>query len=316
MTSLVTRDSRLRRTVRSVPVVGDLLRSALISYHRQRTELVDAYVDFKDRLLPTARDTTAVTVGSSLAEKSRRLLLVPYRDERVDLPPPLVAGAHRFDVVDDLVEFTSLPSESVHALIARRIDNFRTEWLQLPVALREDRWFYLSSRMYLFGNAVHFHEAPAVIDDIAAVLPPGGRVLDFGGGTGNLALALAARGFRVDYRELSALQKEFARFRTQRHHLQNRLEILDSWAELPSDTYDAVCAFDVFEHLPDLTQVVDEVALALIDGGLLIGTPSFGQGLSNPMHHEDPGLDSLLADRGLLLDRTTREFRVWVKRRP
>jgi SAM-dependent methyltransferase len=310
---LVSRGSRLRRKVRSVPIVGELLQSALISYHRKRAEVVDACVDFKDRRLPMARDTTAVAVGSSLSERARRLLLFPYRNERVDLPPPLLVGERRFDVVADLREFTALQPASVHALIARRIENFRTEWLQLPAPLRDDRWFYLSSRMYLFANAVHFHEAPEVIDEIAALLPPGGHVLDFGGGTGNLALALAAHGFRVDYRELSALQKEFARFRVHRYGLQERVEILDSWSELPPKEYDAVCAFDVLEHLPDLAHVVEKLAPSLAEGGVLIDTPSFGAGPSNPMHYEDPGLGSLLANHGLVLDRTSPAFRVWAK---
>jgi SAM-dependent methyltransferase len=242
-------------------------------------------------------------------------LLSPYRGERVDLPAPLVVGEHRFDVAADLVEYTSLPPEIARELLSRRIENFRTEWLQAPGNLRDDHWFYLSSRMYLFANAVHFHDASEAIDELATLLPPGGRVLDFGGGTGNLALALAARGFHVDYRELSALQKDFTRFRVQRHRLEDSIEILDSWAGLPAAEYDAVCAFDVFEHLPDLEAAVDRLVPALADHGLLLDTPSFGAGLANPMHHEDPGLDSLLADRGLVLERTLPAFRVWAKRR-
>jgi SAM-dependent methyltransferase len=314
VTSLVRRNLRVRRAVGSVPVIGGLLRLAASSYHRRRAEVVGAYIDLKDRRLPALRDTTAVAMGSSLSLGGRNLLLIPYRNERVDLPPPLVAGQHRFDVVEDLVEFTSLPSERVHELIGRRIENFRSEWLQLPASLREDSWFYLSSRTYLFANAVHFHDAPAVIEEIADLLPPTARVLDFGGGTGNLALALGARGFHVDYRELSAVQKDFARFRVQRHGLHEQIEILDSWADLPAGRYDAVCAFDVFEHLPDLAQVVRHLAASVAGSGVLIDTPSFSVGLANPMHHEDPGLESLLADQGLVLDQTMPAFRVWAKR--
>ena len=314
MTSSVGPASRLRRTLGSIPVVGAFLRSALVSSLRARAEVADAYGGLKNRWLPGARDRATLTAGGLLSESGRRLLLVPYRSETVDLPPPLIAGDHRFDVVDDLVQFTSLPAERVRELLAREIEDFRTEWLRLPLGLREDRWFYLSSRTYLFANAVHFHEAPAVVEEVAALLPPGGRVLDFGGGTGNLSLSLAARGFRVHYHELSALQKDFTRFRVYRHGLHENVGILDSWVQIPSEHYDAVCAFDVFEHLPDLPEVIDRLAGSLRDGGLLIDTPSFGPGLFNPMHHEDPGLESLLAGHGLVLDRTSPTFRVWAKR--
>jgi methyltransferase family protein len=300
VTSVDGRDSRLRRTVRSVPVVGTVLRAGLTAYHRRQATAVRGYTDLKDQRLPAARNLTAVAAGASLSAGARKLLLLPYRSERVNLPLPLDVEGHCFDVVQDLVEFTALPPEHVRDLIARRPENFRTEWLQWPPELRDDRWFYLSSRMYLFANAPHFYEAPEVIDEVAGLLPGGARVLDFGGGTGNLSLALAARGFVVHYHELSALQKDFARFRTQRHGLRDRVEILDSWEELPPAHYDAICAFDVFEHLPDLPKVVDP--------------PSFSIGLANPMHHEDPGLTSLLTAQGFVLERTRPAFRVWTKR--
>lgn len=313
MTSQAASDSRLRRTLRSLPVVGRALRSAAISYHQGRADLGSAYRDLTDRRLPHAGDSAAVAGGRWLTKEGRRLLLLPYRNEHVDPPEPLIVGEHRFDVLDDLAAFTSLPTEDVRTLVARRVEDFRTEWLQWPDAVRSDQWFYLASRMYLFANAVHFHERPELINEVAELLPPEAKVLDFGGGTGNLSLALAAHGFRVSYRELSALQKDFTRFRVQRYGLQQRVDILDSWADLPADTFDAVLAFDVFEHLPDLAQVVDQVAASLVEGGLLVDTSSFFVGLANPMHHEDPGLESLLRTHGVVPELTLPHFRVWKK---
>lgn len=315
MTAPAGRGAKLRRTVRSMPLAGPLLASLSVTYHRTRARIANDLSALTGERLPGARDAAAVAIGASLSDRARRLLLAPYRRESVASPAPLVAGGHCFDVVEDLVEFTSLSRNEVHELIARRIENFRTEWLQWPASLRADGWFYLSSRTYLFANAIHFHDAPALVDDVAAALPPGGQILDLGGGTANLTLALAARGFDVDYHELSALQKEFARYRVEKHGLDARVRILDSWAELPAERYDGVCAVDVLEHLPDLATVVGRIAAALVTGGVLIDASSFGAGLANPMHHEDPGLDGLLASEGLVLTRTVPVFRVWMKRR-
>lgn len=314
MSSPLAPGSRFRPRLRSLPGIGRLFVSVSAAYHRRRAELSSAGASWRAVRLPAARDTAAVAVGRSLAEGGRRLLLVPYRNERVDLPPPLVVGDHCFDVVEDLIDFTGLPTDVVHTLLARRVENFRTEWLQLPPELRFDHWFYLSSRTYLFANAVHFHDASTLIDDLVALLPPGANVLDFGGGTGNLALVLAARGFHVGYHELSAVEKDFTRFRVQRHGLEEQVEILDSWSDLPHGSYDAICAFDVFEHLPDLPRAVEQLVRSLTAGGLLVDTPSFSVGIANPMHHEDPGLESLLGEHGLTLQRTLPDFRVWARR--
>jgi SAM-dependent methyltransferase/predicted O-methyltransferase YrrM len=308
--------SRFRPRLRSLPGIGRFFVWLSVGYQRRRAELSTAGTSLRTTRLPATRDAAAVAVGRSLAEGGRRLLLSPYRQERVELPAPLAAGEHRFDVVEDLVEFTSLPPETVRTLLERRIENFRTEWLQLPAELRDDRWFYLTSRTYLFANAVHFHASSELVGEIAALLPSGARVLDFGGGTGNLALGLAACGLRVEFRELSALQKDFTRFRLQRYGLEDRVEILDAWQPLAPARYDAVCAFDVLEHLPDLPGALDEIAGSLVAGGLLLDTPSFGVGLANPMHHEDPGLEGLLASRGIFLERTLPDFRVWTKGSP
>ncbi len=314
MSSRLAPGWRFRPRLRSLPGIGRPFVLISVAYHRRRAALSSVGADLRSTQLPAARDATTVAVGRWLAEAGRRLLLAPYRRERVDLPPPLVEGSHRFDVVADLVDFTGLQPELVRLLLARRVENFRTEWLQSPPELRADAWFYLSAHTYLFGNAVHFHDTPALVDEIAGQLPACARVLDFGGGTGNLSLALAARGFEVDYRELSALQKDFTRFRLQRYGLAEQVQVLDSWAPLAPARYAAVCAFDVLEHLPDLRAAISEIASSLAPGGLLLETPSFGAGLANPMHHEDPGLDGFLREEGLELGSRSPNFRVWAKR--
>jgi SAM-dependent methyltransferase len=258
-------------------------------------------------------EEAASVTGGWLARRAAALMLYPFRHEQVAVPVPLEAGESRFDVVDDLVRFTSLTREQVLALVSREHENFRVEWLALPPELRDDTWFYLSSRTYLFANAIHVHDSPQIVDDVASLVPPGGKVLEFGGGTGNLSLALAARGLLVDYLELSALQKDFVRFRVGLHGLEGEVSVLDWWAPLAADAYGVICGFDVFEHLPDLPTTLDRIVAALAPGGALAESSPFFVSLSNPMHHEDPGFDDMLRARGLELSKVAYDHRVWRK---
>ncbi len=218
-----------------------------------------------------------------------RLLAPPQLNKSVSLPSPLSAGGSTFDIVADLVEYTGLDRPSVEALLLRRPENFRTEWHAFPRHLRRDRWFYLSSRMYLFGNAVHVHDRPKLLDFLEQHAAPGLPVLDFGGGTGNVALALAARNRDVDYLELSALQKDFTRFRVAKHGMEAQVRILDEWQPLPPSRYGLICAIDVLEHVPEPGRTAGRLVDALATGGVLVENTVFGSTTHNPMHLEDEG---------------------------
>jgi len=214
------------------------------------------------------------------------LLLRPFRNEAVSIPAPEAEGVP-FDVVADLAAYTHLPRETVVDLLQRRHETFRTEWQLLPAALRNEDWYYLSSHGYLFANAVHEEPEARRLPELDVARAPL-RILDFGGGTGNFALEMAHRGHLVDYVDLSALQKDFVRFRAGKHGLAERLAIVDAWTALPHGEYDAVCAFDLLEHLPRLEETLEQQLLpALKPDGSLIERSAFARDLGNPMHHDD-----------------------------
>ncbi|HEY7792574.1 MAG TPA: class I SAM-dependent methyltransferase [Gaiellaceae bacterium] len=262
--------------------------------------------------LRTLREEAMVRVGGSLGRLGRRVVLRVHAGEDVPVPPPLVSGGRSFDVRDDLAAYTGLPLDEVDELLRRRTDSFRAEWYLTPPGIRRDAWFYRSSLTYLFGNAVHVHEQPELLATILRHTGSSGRALDFGGGTGNLALGLAAGGLDVDYLERSALQKDFVAFRVHRHGLGDQVRVLDDWELLPREAYDAVCALDVLEHLEHLDESLRGNLLPSIrPGGLLIESSPFVRNVSNPMHHEHGQLDELLADAGFVLEADDPMCRVW-----
>jgi SAM-dependent methyltransferase len=257
------------------------------------------------------RENVTVASGAAVGRAGRRLLLRPWKDEALDPPSALTASGVEVDVVDDLVAFTHLPRAHVLDLLRRRLDSFRAEWHLLPKPLRSDDWFYLSSTTYLFGNAIH--DPRPLVDRLVDHVSPNARVLDFGGGAGNLAIALALRGLEVDYMERSALQKDFVAFRRDRHGLA-RLRVLDDWRPLDADAYDLVCALDVFEHVLDLeTLLHGELLPTIRAGGVLAESSPFVRNLSNPMHHEHKTLDQTLSTVGFRLEAEYPEVRVWRK---
>jgi SAM-dependent methyltransferase len=265
------------------------------------------------RFLKAAVGNAVVSAGAGLSDVGRRLLLSLQAHDRPGLPIPLEVNGRTFDVVGDLAAYTTLRPDEVQTLLQRRNDSFRVEWHTLQPKPQNETWFYLSSRTYLFGNAIHFHEDPATLDAIVSLRPPPARVLDFGAGSGNLALALAATGLQTDAIELSAIQKDFIRFRATRHALD--VNVLDWWDDDALGSYDLIFAFDVLEHLPDLRRTLEERLLpALLPGGLLAERSPFIRNFSNPMHHhDDEGLDSVLRANGLELVEDTEPFRVWQK---
>jgi Methyltransferase domain len=264
-------------------------------------------------ILKSAVGNTTVAAGAAIGRTGSWILLHLHALERVNDPIPLTLGDSTFDTIDDLVAFTGLSRDTVVKLLHRKLDSYRVEWHLFPRKARDEDWFYRSSRMYLFANAVH---TGWLANELSAFVPDGGIALDFGGGTGDLALGLAALGATVDYYEVSALQKDFMRFRIDRYGLADRINVLNDWMPLAPERYDVLCAFDVFEHLPELESTLrDKVLPALKPDATIIEMSPFIRNFANPMHFEDAArLETTLAAAEFSELTQTAKYRVWQRK--
>lgn len=266
------------------------------------------------RTLSAGLDWMAPRAAERLFRRGTRLAYLPFRGERMPLPEPISLNGLTIDVVGDLERYTGLPRAEVEReLVSRRDLSFRAEWNATAPALRDDHWFYLSSKGYLFANASHFTDAAFVERFVKPHVPEGGKVLDFGGGAGGLTLLLAAEGYQVVYTELGALQRDFVRFRVAQHGLSDRVRILDFWERAEPGSLDAVVAVDVLEHLDDCRGILDtQILPALAPGGALIENTSFVVNIANPMHHEDYGMDEHLRSAGWdVVEEAEDATRIW-----
>jgi len=152
---------------------------------------------------------------------------------------------------------------------------------------------------------------------VAALLPPGGRVLDVGCGRGLMLRRLAARGFEAHGIDVSPLA---GAMRTPPPGVRVRLGALAN-LDWPDAHFDVVTFFHSLEHVVDLGRTLDAVARLLRPGGaVVVAAPDsdslqarlgvaawFHLELPQHRHHFTPKtLAIALARRGLRVETVSR----------
>ena len=97
-----------------------------------------------------------------------------------------------------------------------------------------------------------------------------GSYLDFGAGVGSGGIVFARHGLDVTLADISSAMLSFSQWRFRLRGLSAQFIDLKA-SGLPGNTYDILAAMDVFEHLVDPVQTVDELWRSLKPGGYLFG---------------------------------------------
>lgn len=107
--------------------------------------------------------------------------------------------------------------------------------------------------------------------------------LDFGSGVGSGGLLFCRANIDTTLADISATLLDFARWRFDRRRLAARFLNLKD-APLPEASFDLILAMDVFEHLVDPVEVVEQLWRALNPGGLLFARIHAEADPSHPQH--------------------------------
>jgi 2-polyprenyl-3-methyl-5-hydroxy-6-metoxy-1,4-benzoquinol methylase len=121
-------------------------------------------------------------------------------------------------------------------------------------------------------------------DALANLVPASADILDYGCGSGDIAAALAARGYRVDARDRSSAMIEQARVLHAASDV--RFSTVDGIEiEAKAQRFDAVVCSSVLEYVRDLPKTIQSLANVLKPGGYLLATVP---NIDHPVRRREP----------------------------
>jgi 2-polyprenyl-3-methyl-5-hydroxy-6-metoxy-1,4-benzoquinol methylase len=209
--------------------------------------------------------------------------------------PPQVLKREQDEYVEDVMAFAKLTREQVRERMKLGSAPLKDEWntweKQGEMTLDRINAFYKQTQNYIFelGEWHLFVENKresdlALFAEMKTKKPK--NILDFGGGTGNIAIPLARNGHDVTLADLDSATLDFARFRAEKRGVKMKLWKSDVEPMPPDAKYDIIMCMDVLEHLPkDILHPIVEKLIKLKHAKteIIISAP-FGRSSTHPMH--------------------------------
>jgi 2-polyprenyl-3-methyl-5-hydroxy-6-metoxy-1,4-benzoquinol methylase len=191
---------------------------------------------------------------------------------------------------EDLAEYLGDSAENLIPIIADSSKLIADDWNEhAPQGGEQIHKWYCDTPLYLFELCAYHANSPTyplVTDAIERICSEkGGRILDFGGGDGDMALKLVRRGLNVEYCDVPGKTMEFAKWRFNKYGFDIKCISSDEPNVVPIDgQYDVILCMDVLEHLVNPMAYCLEMYKHLYDRGIFITRPSFSHDELHPMH--------------------------------
>jgi len=227
--------------------------------------------------------------------------------------------SHLRGVILDYSKYSGLSYEDITKLVRKGQELSSNEWKYTVVTGSDEEIlrFYAQSKNYIFETLQPYLEPEKYAKDLnylrilsfaRKILRNKGhcRVLDFGGGVGELSILLAKIGCEVTYADLPGIMMEFAKWRFNEHNLCIKLipSRIDG-IKLPTNYYDLIVSDAVIEHLKQkyLENFIRAFVSALVNDGYIyiLWGPSYTE--KYPYHILGLGikeLDSILRRHHLI----------------
>jgi len=222
-------------------------------------------------------DGTALVLNSQILEHKVEHIVNPYLERK-----------HR--AIAEISAFTGENLLTVEDKCNRGAQLGNELWLRRkPQTDEEIHSFYQESDFYIYALMKEYDWRGAradLADPIREEIKPGGKVLDYGGGCGTLAIDLAHAGFECSHLDLPGKLLDFASFRFARRGID--IKVIPAFEKYPlKEHYDTIICTHVIEHLPDPEEKIRHMADHIQAGGKLFLAIPFEP---NPVAGVHPGM--------------------------
>lgn len=186
------------------------------------------------------------------------------------------------ETIDNLMEYFNLDKKEVRWLLksGNRLNN--DFWYILnPKTEKEIEEFYKKTPFYVFELVFYHAKKTQRMLRSEIIKLTKGKVLDYGGGIGDLSIDLSKKGFSIDYADIYGNTFEFAKWLFQKKGC--NIKMIDLNKEKLLQKYNTIICIDVIEHIVSPKIVLENLVAHLENNGRLIIT-----NLNAPVLKEHP----------------------------